>query len=269
VRTAARTPVAETKETGNGSGEGGNSENGDDKFGVGTAVALGVGGIVGGGIYAAIGIVVAAAGILTWFAYSLATIVVVCCAYSYIKLKRRDRQQRRLGLVHRGTDGEVDGRRRRRLDARRRLHRDDVDVRLRLRHVRPDADRLRVRLGAPDSAVPLGRRARDFRRDQPPRRGLVGGGRTLSRLRPGGDHRRVRPDRTLVRRGELPASARLRGTRAQSHPRRLGRVRLVRRLATAVFYDQEQFDDPDDALAKGVCSSRYPSRQLSTSSSDS
>jgi amino acid transporter len=71
---------------GNGSGEGGNSENGDDKFGVGTAVALGVGGIVGGGIYAAIGIVVAAAGILTWFAYSLATIVVVCCAYSYIKL---------------------------------------------------------------------------------------------------------------------------------------------------------------------------------------
>ncbi|ELY99645.1 APC family permease [Natrialba aegyptia] len=61
---------------------------GDDqgKFGVGTAVALGVGGIVGGGIYAAIGIVVAAAGILTWFAYSLATVVVCCCAYSYIKL---------------------------------------------------------------------------------------------------------------------------------------------------------------------------------------
>ncbi|WP_306060698.1 APC family permease [Natronococcus wangiae] len=55
-------------------------------FGVGTAVALGVGGIVGGGIYAAIGIVVAAAGILTWFAYALATAVVFCCAYSYIKL---------------------------------------------------------------------------------------------------------------------------------------------------------------------------------------
>ncbi|WP_323173581.1 APC family permease [Natrialba sp. PRR66] len=61
---------------------------GDDqgKFGVRTAVALGVGGIVGGGIYAAIGIVVAAAGILTWFAYSLPTVVVCCCAYSYIKL---------------------------------------------------------------------------------------------------------------------------------------------------------------------------------------
>ncbi|WP_247004615.1 APC family permease [Halosolutus gelatinilyticus] len=55
-------------------------------FGVGTAVALGVGGIVGGGIYAAIGIVVAAAGVLTWFAYSIATVVVLCCAYSYIKL---------------------------------------------------------------------------------------------------------------------------------------------------------------------------------------
>ena len=57
-----------------------------DGFGVGTAVALGVGGIVGGGIYAAIGIVVAAAGVLTWFAFSLATIVVLCCAYSYVKL---------------------------------------------------------------------------------------------------------------------------------------------------------------------------------------
>ncbi|WP_254529147.1 APC family permease [Natrinema gelatinilyticum] len=57
-----------------------------DKFGVATAVALGVGGIVGGGIYAAIGIVVAAAGILTWFAYSLATVVVLSCAYAYIKL---------------------------------------------------------------------------------------------------------------------------------------------------------------------------------------
>ncbi|MDL5361660.1 APC family permease [Halalkalicoccus sp. NIPERK01] len=57
-----------------------------ENFGVGTAVALGVGGVVGGGIYAAIGIVVAAAGVLTWFAYSLATVVVLCCAYSYVKL---------------------------------------------------------------------------------------------------------------------------------------------------------------------------------------
>ncbi|KYH24866.1 putative fructoselysine transporter [Halalkalicoccus paucihalophilus] len=62
------------------------SEDEGGGFGVGTAVALGVGGIVGGGIYAAIGIVVAAAGVLTWFAYSLATIVVLCCAYSYVKL---------------------------------------------------------------------------------------------------------------------------------------------------------------------------------------
>ncbi|QLG50782.1 APC family permease [Natrinema halophilum] len=62
------------------------SDDDESGFGVGTAVALGVGGIVGGGIYAAIGIVVAAAGILTWFAYSIATLVVLCCAYSYIKL---------------------------------------------------------------------------------------------------------------------------------------------------------------------------------------
>ncbi|WP_224332388.1 APC family permease [Haloprofundus halobius] len=58
----------------------------DGGFGVGTSTALGVGGIVGGGIYAAIGIVVAAAGVLTWFAYALATVVVLCCAYSYVKL---------------------------------------------------------------------------------------------------------------------------------------------------------------------------------------
>ncbi len=62
------------------------SEDEGGGFGVGTAVALGVGGIVGGGIYAAIGIVVAAAGVLTWFAYSIATVVVLCCAYSYVKL---------------------------------------------------------------------------------------------------------------------------------------------------------------------------------------
>ncbi|TMT85846.1 APC family permease [Haloterrigena sp. H1] len=64
------------------------SENDGGGFGVPTAIALGVGGIVGGGIYAAIGIVIAAAGILTWFAYSLATVVVLCCAYSYIKLNK-------------------------------------------------------------------------------------------------------------------------------------------------------------------------------------
>lgn len=59
-----------------------------EDFGLPTAVALGVGGIVGGGIYAAIGIVVAAAGTLTWFAYSLATVVVLACAYSYVKVNR-------------------------------------------------------------------------------------------------------------------------------------------------------------------------------------
>jgi amino acid transporter len=57
-----------------------------EEFGVPTAVALGVGGIVGGGIYAAIGIVVMAGGALTWFAYTLASVVVLCCAYSYVKL---------------------------------------------------------------------------------------------------------------------------------------------------------------------------------------
>jgi amino acid transporter len=57
-------------------------------FGLPTSVALGVGGIVGGGIYAAIGIVVAAAGVLTWLSYSIATVVVLCAAYSYTNMNQ-------------------------------------------------------------------------------------------------------------------------------------------------------------------------------------
>ncbi|HET7324321.1 MAG TPA: APC family permease [Halococcus sp.] len=57
-------------------------------FGLGTAVAVGVGGIVGGGIYAAIGIVVGVAGYLTWLAYAIAGVVVLSTAYSYVNLNR-------------------------------------------------------------------------------------------------------------------------------------------------------------------------------------
>jgi amino acid transporter len=59
-----------------------------EKYGLPTSVALGVGGIVGGGIYAAIGIVVAAAGVLTWLSYTIATIVVLCAAYSYVNMNQ-------------------------------------------------------------------------------------------------------------------------------------------------------------------------------------
>jgi amino acid transporter len=59
-----------------------------DGYGLPTSVALGVGGIVGGGIYAAIGIVVAAAGVLTWLSYTIATVVVVCAAYSYTNVNQ-------------------------------------------------------------------------------------------------------------------------------------------------------------------------------------
>ena len=57
-----------------------------ERFGLPTSIALGVGGIVGGGIYAAIGIVVAAAGVLTWLSYAIATVVVLCAAYSYTNM---------------------------------------------------------------------------------------------------------------------------------------------------------------------------------------
>jgi amino acid transporter len=50
------------------------------------AVAMALGGMIGGGIYSAFGIVVAIAGNAAWFAFLLAGLVAMCAGYSYVKL---------------------------------------------------------------------------------------------------------------------------------------------------------------------------------------
>lgn len=58
------------------------------KFGSGETVSMMVGGIVGGGIYAALGIVVSIAGPTAWLAYVVAGFIALCAGYSYIHLNR-------------------------------------------------------------------------------------------------------------------------------------------------------------------------------------
>lgn len=50
------------------------------------AVAMALGGMIGGGIYSAFGIVVALAGKAAWLAFLIAGIVAMCAGYSYVKL---------------------------------------------------------------------------------------------------------------------------------------------------------------------------------------
>lgn len=57
-----------------------------DELGVREAIAMALGGIIGGGIYSAFGLVVAISGKLSWLAFLLAGLVVICTGYSYIKL---------------------------------------------------------------------------------------------------------------------------------------------------------------------------------------
>ena len=50
------------------------------------AVAMALGGMIGGGIYSAFGVVVALAGRVAWLAFLLAGTVAMCAGYSYVKL---------------------------------------------------------------------------------------------------------------------------------------------------------------------------------------
>ena len=58
------------------------------KFGLGETVSMMVGGIVGGGIYAALGVIVSIAGPAAWLAYVAAGVIALCAGYSYIHLNR-------------------------------------------------------------------------------------------------------------------------------------------------------------------------------------
>ena len=57
-----------------------------ESLGLKEAVAMALGGMIGGGIYSAFGIVVAISGKLSWLAFLVAGSVAMCAGYSYVKL---------------------------------------------------------------------------------------------------------------------------------------------------------------------------------------
>ncbi|GKZ14745.1 hypothetical protein [Haladaptatus sp. T7] len=52
------------------------------------AESMALGGMIGGGIYAVLGVVVKVSGALAWLSFVLAGIVAMCAGYSYIKLNQ-------------------------------------------------------------------------------------------------------------------------------------------------------------------------------------
>lgn len=59
---------------------------GDAKLGLWGATAISVGGMIGGGVFAVLGVVARIAGGAAWLAFTLACAVSMCAAYSYLKL---------------------------------------------------------------------------------------------------------------------------------------------------------------------------------------
>ncbi|MFB6106798.1 MAG: APC family permease [Halobacteriaceae archaeon] len=61
---------------------------GEQKLGFWGAVSIAVGGMIGGGVFAVLGVVVTVAGAASWLAFTLACLVSTCAAYSYLTLNR-------------------------------------------------------------------------------------------------------------------------------------------------------------------------------------
>jgi amino acid transporter len=66
------------------------AEDASDDGGLGLigAVSMALGGMIGGGIYAVLGVVVKVTGALAWLSFVLAGLVAMCAGYSYIKLNQ-------------------------------------------------------------------------------------------------------------------------------------------------------------------------------------
>ncbi|MDY7082913.1 MAG: amino acid permease, partial [Halobacteria archaeon] len=67
-----------------------NSDMSDDdgKLGLMEAVSIALGGMIGGGIYAVLGVVAEAAGTLAWLSFLIAGTVAMCAGYSFVRLNR-------------------------------------------------------------------------------------------------------------------------------------------------------------------------------------
>jgi amino acid transporter len=59
---------------------------GEEKLGLWGATSISVGGMIGGGVFAVLGVVARIAGGAAWLAFTLACLVSMCAAYSYLKL---------------------------------------------------------------------------------------------------------------------------------------------------------------------------------------
>jgi amino acid transporter len=59
---------------------------GDEQLGFWGAISISVGGMIGGGVFAVLGVVATIAGAAAWLAFTLACAVSMCAAYSYVKL---------------------------------------------------------------------------------------------------------------------------------------------------------------------------------------
>ncbi|MFB6171408.1 MAG: APC family permease [Haloarculaceae archaeon] len=57
-----------------------------DKIGLAESISIAVGGMVGGGIFAVLGVVAAGAGTAAWIAFGLSGIVAICAGYSFVRL---------------------------------------------------------------------------------------------------------------------------------------------------------------------------------------
>ena len=60
----------------------------DDKIGLSESISMAIGGMVGGGIFAALGIVAVTANTLAWLAFVVAGMIALCAGYSFIRLNR-------------------------------------------------------------------------------------------------------------------------------------------------------------------------------------
>ena len=57
-----------------------------EKIGLTESVSLAVGGMVGGGIFAVLGVVAAMAGTLAWLSFVASGVITVCAGYSFVRL---------------------------------------------------------------------------------------------------------------------------------------------------------------------------------------
>jgi len=61
---------------------------GTEKVGLMESVSMAIGGMVGGGIFAVLGVVAVAAGRVAWLAFIVAGGIALCASYSFIRLNR-------------------------------------------------------------------------------------------------------------------------------------------------------------------------------------